>query len=85
MLLKSINEYNFETELAITLNDNEYMIIIYDDNCSFSKCGTGLGKENNSKTLDELYNSQLIDNIVLKRDWNKISKFESIYFGMLGF
>ena len=41
LLLKSIQEHDFESELRLCFHDNpnEYMIIIYDDHCSFQRCG----------------------------------------------
>lgn len=69
LLLKSIKE-KYEAELYVILNHYEYMIIIYEDHCSFQKCGY---KDNNDyipssgemcfQTLDELYHAQLIDDI----------------------
>lgn len=88
LLLKSINEYGFEAELSLTFADrsNEYMIIIYEDHCSFQKCGgvEEQGGEYNYATLDELYRAQQIDNIILERDWNKISDMDCVEFDMLG-
>ena len=39
LLLKSIQEHDFESELRLCFHDNpnEYMIIIYDDHCSFQR------------------------------------------------
>lgn len=84
MLLKCIYEHNCEAELSLKFinNENEYMIIIYDDHCSFQRCGTleiGSG-EYNYKTLDELFVSQQVDEIVLKRDWNRIQCIECMDF-----
>lgn len=73
-LLKSIDA-GYEAELTLTINGSDYMIIIYENHCSFQKCGIG-SKEYNFSTLDELYETVQIDNILLKRDWNKIEKFE---------
>ena len=77
LLLKSINENNYELELTIRFVDkiNSYMIIIYADHCSFQKCDKGLTEEKNYKTLDELYKAQQIDDIIFERDWDKIIEF----------
>ena len=85
LLLKSINEYNLEAELSIWFKDkpDEYMITIYDDFCAFQRCGNKM-LSNTFKTLDELYKSQQMDNIILQRDWNKIIKFESYDFEIFG-
>jgi len=89
LLLKSINEDHIEAELRLIFEDNsyEYMIIIYDDHCSFQRCGTQEEQsgEYNYKTLDELYKATQIDNIVLKRDWNKIKEFDCVDFEMSGY
>lgn len=88
LLLKSINENQIEAELRLTFNDksNEYMIIIYDDHCSFQRCGK-LEEQTvaNYKTLDEMYKAQQVDNIVLERDWNKIIEFDCVDFEMSGY
>ena len=62
LLLKSIQEHDFESELRLCFHDNpnEYMIIIYDDHCSFQRCGNpkeASGKYN-YESLDELYKAQ---------------------------
>lgn len=88
-LLKCINEYGCEAELSLIFSDrpNEYMIIIYEDHCSFQRCG--IAKEQSGEyeyaTLDELYTAQLIDDIILERDWNKIIEIDCMDFDILGF
>ena len=88
LLLKSINECDCEVELSFTFadKDNEYMIIIYHDHCSFQRCGTSEQQsgEYNYPTLDELYKAQQIDNIVLERDWDKITDIQSMDLEILG-
>lgn len=88
LLLKSINEDHIESELRLTFNDksNEYMIIIYDDHCSFQRYGN-LEEQTvaNYKTLDEMYKAQQVDNIVLERDWNKIIEFDCVDFEISGY
>ena len=70
---------NIEPELSLYINGKEYMIICYKDKCSFQKCENGdKTYEIFYKTLDELYNSVTIDNILLKRDWDNILQFECI-------
>lgn len=88
LLLKSINEENFEAELRLTFKDksNDYMIIIYDDFCSFGRCGK-IEEQTIAeyKTLDEMYKAQQVDNIILERDWNNITEFECLDFEILGY
>lgn len=88
LLLKSIREYGFESELRLYFHDhpNEYMIIIYDDHCSFQRCGAPeeASGEYNFESLDEMYKAQQIDNIVLERDWEKVRDLECIDFDILG-
>ncbi len=45
------------------------MIIIYDDHCSFQRCGSleEQSGEYNYKTLDELYKAQQVDGIIIER------------------
>lgn len=89
LLLKCIKENHAEAELRLTFSDksNEYMIIIYDDHCSFQRCGTKEEQsgEYNYKTLDELYEAKQVDDIILKRDWHKIKEFECFEFDFLGY
>ena len=61
-----------EIEVYFKNNDNEYMIIKLSDCITFQKCGIG-SKEIKYKNLRELYETETIDNICLKRDWNNIS------------
>ena len=76
-----------ESELTIRFidRDNVYMIIIYDDHCSFQRCDSGLTGEKNYKTLNEMYNAQQIDDIILERDWDKIVEFDCVDFEILGY
>lgn len=89
MLLKSINENNCEAELSLYFKDkpDEYMIIIYDDHCSFQRCGIKERRsgECNYKTLDELYSAQQVDDIILERDWNQIIEFDCVDFDVFGY
>lgn len=62
-----------EVTLCFRGNESEYMIIGYADHVSFQRCGYYDGSgEIEYKTLDELFEAELIDSICLKRDWNKI-------------
>ena len=86
LLLKSINEDNIEAELRLIFKDKncEYMIIIYDEHCSFQRCGSlkEQSGEYNYKTLDELYKAKQVDDIILERDWDKIKEFDCMDFEM---
>ena len=89
LLLKSIDEYECEAELRLFFenNSNEYMIIIYKDRCSFQRCGN-IKKSSGEyyyKTLDELYTATQVDDIILKKDWDKIIAFDCEDFEILGF
>lgn len=88
LLMKSIWEYKCEAELSLYFEDNPnmYMIIIYKDHCSFQRCGSRLCKgsgELNFTSLDELFESNLIDGICLKNDWDRITDFDCMEFDML--
>lgn len=68
---------NIEPEIELYFNnrDNTYMIIKYRDFITFQRCGR---KEDTSdeikfSTLDELYKTKTIDDIVLKDEWDNIS------------
>ena len=76
LLQKSI-ENGCEAELILYINSTEYMIIIYDDHCSFQRCGYEDGSgEYDFSSLDELYVTEQVDGIILKRDWGKIEYFD---------
>ena len=67
----------YEPEIWINFSDkkNDYMIIAYEDKCSFQRCGFKDGSgEVWYQSLDELYESETVDGILLKRDWNKITE-----------
>jgi len=66
-----------EPELTLHMYGKEYMIIFYENACSFQRCGYKDGSgEIFYNSLEDLYNTKTIDNILLKRDWNDIAGFE---------
>lgn len=74
-IFDNIDSYR-EPEIEIYFKDkkNTYMIIKYNNYITFQRCGT---KEEQSgelkfESLDVLYNSRTIDNIILKDAWDKI-------------
>ena len=74
-VIKELVKMDFEPELSLCFrgNESEYMIIGYADHVSFQRCGYYDGSgEIDYKTLDELFEADIIDGICLKRDWNKI-------------
>lgn len=65
-------------------HDNEYMIIRYKEGPSFQRCGISDGSgEFFYSSLDELYMSDLIDNINLSRDWGNIIDIWSNDYGSI--
>lgn len=69
-----------EPEITINFSDkkSEYMLIAYEGKCSFQRCGTRNGSgEFYYDTLDELYETETVDEILLKRDWGKITNIWS--------
>lgn len=68
-----------EPEYLFSLNGRKYMIIGLKNSVTFQRFGdneedwTG---ESYFKNLDELYNTETIDGILLKRDWEKIESFD---------
>lgn len=63
-----------EIELYFNNRDNTYMIIKYSDFITFQRCGNNeQSGEIKFSTLDELYNTKTIDDIVLKDEWDNIS------------
>jgi hypothetical protein len=66
-----------EPELRLFLNDKEYMIIFYKNKCSFQRCGgyNDCSGEYYYNSIDELYVTETVDAILLKRDWDNITDF----------
>lgn len=64
-----------EFKLYFNNTDDTYWIIKYENYVTFQKSSLDLEeqKENKYSSLDELYNSTLVDDICLRNDWNKIS------------
>lgn len=63
-----------EIEICFDNRDHSYMIIKYLGFISFQRCDPQ-GKQSSEikfNTLDELYNSETIDGIVLKDEWKHI-------------
>lgn len=84
LLQKSIQN-GWEAELTLGMNYKEYMIIIYDDHCSFQRCGSKDGSgEYDFLSLDELYVAEQVDGIILERDWGKIQYLDCVDFEMQG-
>lgn len=71
-----------EPEIWLNFSDkkNAYMIIALKGKCSFQRCSTQGRKPRDGsgeffyKSLDELYESETVDGILLKRDWDKITE-----------
>lgn len=62
-----------EIEIYFKNRKNTYMIIKYEGFITFAKCGTnGQSKVCEYNSLEELYNTKTIDNIILKNEWNNI-------------
>lgn len=83
--LKELAENNVlqggEPEIRLNFSDkkNDYMIIAFERKCSFQRCATQGFKEFDGsgeyfyETLDELYEAETVDGILLKRDWDKVT------------
>ncbi len=87
LLLQCIEQFQCEAELRLKFAGRpyEYMIIIYDDHCSFLRCGTGeQGGVRCFASIDALYRAEQIDGIVLERDWGDICGFDCMDFEILG-
>lgn len=76
---------DMEPEIWLNFSDRkgDYMIIVFNDKCSFQRCGTpGVTPFDGSgevfcKSMDELYETETVDGILLKRDWDKITSINS--------
>jgi len=87
-ILNDLIDGGGEPELSVYMYGKEYMIIGFINKYSFQRCDSGSGDGSGEfyySSLDELYNSVTVDNILLKRDWNNITDFDCIdfdwYFG----
>lgn len=67
---------NCEPEIEVYFKNKEsnYMIIKYNNYITFQRCGKKEEQSGEIKfnSLDELYNNETIDNIILKNEWNNI-------------
>ncbi len=61
-----------EPELCFTINGNTYMIIPLNDKISFQWLSHI--DEFYFKSVEELFSSNLINNIILNRDWSKVEE-----------
>lgn len=70
------DKFNNHIEIEFFFNNrkNTYMIIKYNDYVTFQRCGIKEEQSGEIKftSLDELCNSQTIDGIVLKEEWDNI-------------
>lgn len=76
MLAESCVSRGGEPEITLNFCDkkSEYMVIAFEGRCSFQRCGAHDGSgEFFYDTLDELYETETVDGIILKRDWDKIT------------
>lgn len=70
--LKRYLKNGIEPELCIKIDDNDYMIIPLKDKISFQQIGKT--KEIFFKDVEELFAKELINGIILNRDWNKVKQ-----------
>ena len=71
-----------EPEIPFLLNGKKYMIIGFKNKVSFQRFGETLEEQSGEvyfKDLDTLYNTETIDGVLLKRDWDKILNFNDYY------
>lgn len=61
-----------EFEIYFKNKETSYMIIKYDDCCTFQRCGNNQSGEIRFESLDELVNTKTIDDIVLIEEWDNI-------------
>lgn len=81
----ALRHADMEPEIFLNFSDKtgDYLIIVFEDKCSFQRCGTqGVSPFDGSdelfyKTLDELYETETVDGILLKRDWDKLTSIHS--------
>ena len=68
------SKWETESRICFKNKKNDYMIIKYDNYLTFQRCGNIQEQSGEIKfnTLDELYNSKTIDNIILKEEWHNI-------------
>ena len=85
-LLNRSIENGWEAKLTLRINSRDYMIIIYNDHCSFQRIGRyDRSGEYNFSSLEELYKAQQIDEICLEKKKKKIEAFDCLDFELQGF
>lgn len=73
-ILSGLTQQGLEPEVSLYINEQEYMVIVYEDHCSFQRCGAMDGSgEKEFPSLQDLYHAETVDHIVLERDWNEIT------------
>ncbi len=70
--LNSYLENGKELELCIEIDDKDYIIIPLKNKISFQWIGKT--KEIFFKDVEELFAKELINGIILNRDWNKVKQ-----------
>ncbi len=73
--LQEYSKKGLEVELCINIKGHKYMIIPFKDKASFQEIG--VTDEFYYNSIEELFSSTLINDIILNRDWNTI---EEIYY-----
>lgn len=63
-------ENGSEPELCITIDDKDYMIIPLKNKISFQEIG--VTDEIFFNNVDELFSKEIINGILLNRDWDKV-------------
>ena len=71
-----------EPELSLWMEGQEYMIVLYRDFCSFQKIGVD-NEVMKFASLQDLSSAKVHDGIVLKKDWDRVTKIECIDFPYL--
>ncbi len=65
-----------EFEVLFRGNPASYMVIRYGDRVTFARCGNPGTPEAPYPTLQDLCHAELVDGIVLSRDWDKVEQVE---------
>ena len=79
--MSGMTQVGREPEMTLCIYGKEYMIIGYSDHCSFQRCGVKDGSgEFDYRTLDDLYNQETVDKILLSKGWDDIEDFECLDF-----
>ena len=73
-MLEECFEDDYNHEIDIRIDGRKYMIFLFEDHCAFRRCEDEA--EMTFKDINEMCSAELFDGVIIKRDYEKITKVE---------